>query len=182
MTRPEQEAADALAHHVWWRCRQERHLALEGEDCIFLTVSHLQRLLRAVGAVNTGEKAAAAAIATMQARGWLEDTGKVKKPRRPEQSVARAEHFQANGAVELEGGKDSQPTLRRSYWWRVFRVPAITTLKKALTPQGAYGRFEDVPQRLASLSAFLKRQGLIFTAATSFPAESGLRPVRLSSL
>ena len=33
------------------------------------TVSHVQRLLRAVGAANTGEKAAAAAIATMQARG-----------------------------------------------------------------------------------------------------------------
>jgi hypothetical protein len=161
LSRDEQEAADALAWHVVWRCRQERHPALEGDDCIFLTVRHVQRLLRAVGAANTGEKAAAVAIATMQAKGWVEDTGETKKPRRGERSTAKAGKFQPHGEVELEGGKDGQPTIHRSYWWRIFRVPALSGVIKALKPLGAYGQLSDVPQAVASLSAFLIRQGLI---------------------
>src|SRR5512133_24965 len=101
LNRDEQDAVDALSWHVVWRCRQKRHPALEGEDCIFLTVRHVRRLLRAIGARRTGEKAAAAAIRTMQAKGWIEDTGRTKKPRRGEQPT--------------EGGKDSQPDLQRSY-------------------------------------------------------------------
>jgi hypothetical protein len=147
LTRDEQDAVDALSWHVVWRCRQKRHPALEGEDSIFLTVKHVQRLLRAIGARKTGEKAAAGAIATMQAKGWIEDTGQTKKPRRGEQSI--------------EGGKDSQPTNQRSYWWRVFRVAAISQAIKALKPSGAYWQPQRAPRRVASLSAFLKRQGLI---------------------
>src|SRR5689334_20417644 len=120
----EQAAVDALAWQIVWRCRQKCHPALEGEDCIFLTVRHVQRLLRAIGARKTGEKAAGKAIATMQAKGWIEDTGRTKKPRQGQQSI--------------EGGKDSQPTNQRSYWWRVFRVPAISQAIKALKPSGAY--------------------------------------------
>jgi hypothetical protein len=161
LTRDEQDAVDALSWQIVCRCRQKRHPALEGEDCIFLTVRHVQRLLRAIGAAKTGEKAAAEAIATMQAKGWIEDTGETKKPRRGEQSMAKATRFQPQGEVELEGGKDSQPTLRRSYWWRIFRVPALSRAIKALKPLGAYGQLPDVPQRIASLSAFLIRQGLI---------------------
>jgi hypothetical protein len=70
-------AVDALSWQIVWRCRQDRHSALEGEDCIFLTV-HVQRLLRGIGALKTGEKGAAAAIATMQAKGWIVDTGETK--------------------------------------------------------------------------------------------------------
>jgi hypothetical protein len=70
-------AVDALSWQIVWRCRQDRHSALEGEDCIFLTV-HVQRLLRAIGARKTGEKGAAAAIATMQAKGRIVDTGETK--------------------------------------------------------------------------------------------------------
>jgi hypothetical protein len=146
--------------HVWWRSRQERHPALEVDDCIFLTDRHVQTLLRAVGARKKGIKAGAAAIATMNAHGWIEDTGKTKKPRRTPTSVTRANRFQTHGQVVLEGGKDAQPTASRSYWWRIFRVPGITTVRNTI-PQGAYGHCSDVPQRLASLSAFLIRQGLI---------------------
>ena len=136
MNRREQEAVDALALHIWWRCRQEQHPALEGDDGIFLTVKHVQRLLREIGAVNTGEKAAAAAITTMQAHGWIEDTGETKKPRRPAASVERAESFQPEGEIELEGGRDAQPTPSRSYWWRVFRVPVLTRVMRAQAGKG----------------------------------------------
>jgi hypothetical protein len=147
LTRDEQDAVDALSWQIVWRCRQKRHPALEGEDCIFLTVRHVQRLLRAIGARKTGEKAAAAAIATMQARGWIEDTGRTKKPQRGEESV--------------EGGKDSQPDIQHAYWWRVFRVPAISQAIMTLKPLGAYWQPQGAPRRVASLSAYLKRQGLI---------------------
>jgi hypothetical protein len=115
LSRDEQDAVDALSWQIVWRCRQKRHPALEGEDCIFLTVRHVQRLLRAVGARKTGEKAAAAAIATMQARGWIEDTGRTKKPQRGEQSSA-------------EGGKDSH---------RNFSTPtggAFSAFRRSLKP------------------------------------------------
>ena len=147
LTRDEQEAVDALSRQIVWRCRQKRHPSLEGEACIFLTIRHVQRLLRAIGARKTGEKAAAAAIATMQAKGWIEDTGGTKKPRRGEQSA--------------EGGKDSQPDLQHAYWWRIFRVPPLSQAIKALKPFGAYWQPQRAPRRVASLSAFLKRQGLI---------------------
>ena len=49
LTRDEQEAVDALSGQIVWRCRQKRHPSREGEACIFLTVRHVQRLLRAIG-------------------------------------------------------------------------------------------------------------------------------------
>jgi hypothetical protein len=161
LSRDEQNAVDALSWQIVWRCRQKRHPALQGEDCIFLTVRHVQRLLRAIGAAKTGEKAAAAAIATMQERGWIVDTGETKKPRRGERSIAKAERFQTRCHFEAEGGKDAQPKGQRSYWWRIFRVPALSRAIKALKPRGAYWQRLDVPQATASLSAFLIRQGLI---------------------
>jgi hypothetical protein len=140
LTRDERDAADALALHVWFRCRQKRHPALEGEDCVFLTDGWVQALLRVVGARKTGEKAAAAAVAIMQARGWMEDTGETKKPRRTERSEVVREH---------------------SYWWRVFRVPAISRAVAHFFPQGAYATIPAAPPPVGSLSAFLRCQGLI---------------------
>jgi hypothetical protein len=157
----EREAVDALRLHIWLRGRQTEHPALEGEDCVFLTVRWVQALLRATGARRTGEKAAAAAISFLEERGLIVDTGTTKKPRRAAGSIARAEKFQKRGAIAHEGGKETQPSLQRSYCWRVFRVPALTKVRGAVRPVGAYGRFQDVPQHLASLSAFLRRQGLI---------------------
>jgi hypothetical protein len=71
----------------------------------------------------------------MQAHGWMVDTGRTKKPRRSQESLDRAERFQGGGPVSLEGGKDAQPTFR-SFWWRIFRVPALTEVVSALTPAG----------------------------------------------
>jgi hypothetical protein len=155
-------AVDALSLHVWWRARQDEHEAFEGEedDCVFLTVPWMQGLLRAVGARKTGEKTAAAAIAFLKQRGLIVDTGKTKKPRRSSERVAKAEKFQAAGPVAREGGKDAQPTSLRSYWWRVFRVPALTRARTSI-PTGAYWQLPDGPQHSASLSAFLRRQGPI---------------------
>ena len=67
------------------------------------------------------------AIAFLCESGVLEDTGRVIKPKRSVQAVARAEKFQRmNGkrgsSVATEGGRTAQPTRFRSYWWRVFRV------------------------------------------------------------
>jgi hypothetical protein len=154
-------AVDALSLHIWARGRQNEHSPFEGEDCVFLTVRWMQGLLRTVGARKTGEKAAAAAISFLEQRGLIVDTGKTKKPRRAAESIARAERFQKGSAIADEGGKEGQPSHFHSYWWRVFRVPALTRIRHALEPLGAYAQFEGVPQHLASLSAFLRRQGLI---------------------
>lgn len=166
----ERAAVNALGLHLHWRERQEQHPALEGHDRVFLTAGWMQGLLRAVGARRAGEKAAREAIASLERLGVVEDTGEVKKPRRPAQSVDRARKFQPHGDVELEGGKDGQPTPGRSYWWRIFRVPALSKVMAALQPQGAYPEVPDLPQHLASLSALLRRQGLIS------PRRRGYRP------
>jgi hypothetical protein len=153
-------AIDALRLHIWFRAMQKEHAAFEDDDCVFLAVSWVQQLLQAGGARKTGAKAAAAAIAFLEERRLMVDTGKTKKPRRSSKRIARAETFQKTGAVAREGGKEAQPTSQRSYWWRVFHVPALARVRTAI-PRGAYWRLEDVPQHVASLSAFLRRQGLI---------------------
>jgi hypothetical protein len=142
----------------------------------------MQRLLRSVGARKGGEKAAATAISFLEERGLIVDTGRTKKPHRAAGSVARAEKFQKRGAIAHEGGKEPQSSSLHSYWWRIFRVPALTRIRRALEPRGAYARSEDVPQHLASLSAFLRRQELIFAPVSPLEPESGLHPVGLPLL
>jgi hypothetical protein len=126
-------------------------------------VRYMQGLLRSVGARRSGEKAAAQAIRWLCSSGILEDTGEVKKPRRSQNRMAAREKF--GGSERLgagEGGRDAQPSSARSYWWRVFLiVPLAAVLKAYAATQGAYARCMDVPQALASLSAWAKRQGLI---------------------
>lgn len=83
----------------------------------------MQRLLREVGARETGEKAAAEAIRFLCASGLLEDTGEVKRPRRRAQRIAaREKSAPASDSQEHGGGRDAQPTIQRSCWWRVFRI------------------------------------------------------------
>ena len=156
----ERAAVAALSLHIWARSRQMGNAAFEEGDCVFLTVGWMQKLLRSVGARKRGEKAAAAAVSFLERRELIVDTGRTKKPRRSGRSIARAEKFQKRGAIVHEGGKEAQLFSLRSYWWRVFRVPALRRIRRALEPRGAYARSEDVPQHLASLSAFLRRQGL----------------------
>jgi hypothetical protein len=152
-------AVDALSLQLWLRAWQKEHPAFEDGDCIFLTVGWMHGLLRMVGARKTGEKAAATAIARLEQLGLLVDTGRTKKPRRSAEHIARAEKFQRRADVAHEGGKEAQPSASRSYWWRVFVVPALARVRAAI-PRGAYWRLEDVPQHLASLSALPHRQGL----------------------
>jgi hypothetical protein len=151
----------ALELHLLWRFEQDRHAPLDDGGETFLTVAHVQRLLRATGARRQGEKAAAEAIRWWQDFGLIVDTGKVKKPRAKRERIAAREHF-GQGRRPAEGGRDAQPSNLRSYWWRVFAiVPIARVLTAYARMQGAYGRFGDVPQFPASLSAFLRRQGLI---------------------
>jgi len=158
LTRAERDAADALTLHVWKRAHVSRHPAFDGDET-FLTNRYVQRLLKAVNARNTGEKAARSALAVMQNHGWLVDTGRVKKPRCSPASIERAERFH-HGAVNDEGGRYAQPGIQRSYWWRVFRVTALTAVMKAARPQGTYSTHQAEPHFTASLLAFLRRQGL----------------------
>jgi len=122
LSKDERAAADALALHVWWRCRQSEHPAFEGTDCVFLTDRYVQRLLRAVGASKTGEKAAAAAIKIMQAHGWMVDTGGRRSRADRRKASTGPSGSREEARFSLEGGKDAQPTFR-SFWWRIFRVP-----------------------------------------------------------
>jgi hypothetical protein len=158
---PEHRAwVKALELHLERRFQQNIHEPLDDGGEIFLTVSHVQRLLKAVGAPRVGEKAAAAAIVWWQEAGILEDTGKTKKPKASPQRAAAREHF--GSGMRTEGGRDAQPSTLRSYWWRVFRVIPISRVIQAYRDmQGAYGRLREVPQLSASLSALLERQGLI---------------------
>ena len=47
-------AVDALSLHIWWRARQEEHEAFEDEQCVFLTVSWMQRLFEDGGSAKHG--------------------------------------------------------------------------------------------------------------------------------
>jgi hypothetical protein len=151
-------AVIALEAHLWWRVEKkaEHELLEQGDDgkrdCVFLTVSHMQRLLRQTGAPKRGEKYAAECLRALQRLGLLEDTGRVKLPRAT-----------PNRAQRTEGGRHAQPSTHRSCWWRVYRVPAVSRIFGPIA--GAYGwnkgRFGDGRQGEASLSAFLVRQGLL---------------------
>ena len=160
LSRDEKDAANALTLHIHTRTYARRHPAFDGDET-FLTNGHVQRLLKAAKAKNTGEKAARNALTIMQRRGWLVDTGRVKKPKRSPASLERAGTFCPGAETPATGGRDAQPQLQRSYWWRVFRVPALTAVLKASRPQGAYATFLIEPHYEASLLAFLRRQGVI---------------------
>ena len=116
------------------------------KDGVFLTDSHMQEWLWKSGSPWRGEKFAAECIRTLKRLRIIEDTGEVKKPK-----------AQPNRAGRTEGGRHAQPSPHRSYWWRVYRVLAVT---KLLTPVAGAYKFNR-RQGTASLSAFVIRQGLI---------------------
>jgi hypothetical protein len=160
LSREHRAWAKALELHLLRRFQQKRYEPLDSGDEIFLTVGYVQRLLRDVEAPRKGEKAAAEALAWLVSFGLLEDTGKTKKPKASPSRAAAREHFGKSSGTE--GGRDAQPSTLHSYWWRVFKVVAISRVLAAYEQmQGAYGRFQEVPQLPASLSALLERQGLI---------------------
>lgn len=169
LPRDQRDAVNALAQHVLLRVEQTEFEPLDDDGKTFITVSHMQRLLRDVGAHRKGEKAAAEAIRWLCASGIIEDTGEIKLPRRDPKRTAAREKFEKQGKpstsardISNTGGRDAQPSHLRSYWWRVFRiVPLARVIRASASLQGAYAYVRDVPQALASLSAWASRQGLI---------------------
>lgn len=146
-------ALRVLDRHLTFRFEEQEHEALEeidGEKCgVFLTPKHVQRLLREIGAPRRGEKYAREVLSRLITLGALKDTRQVKKPRRPKRRIAAAEKFQPTpGVVASEGGRDSQPTSQRSYWWRVFRVNSLENVLAAYArTRGAYASCPDCATR-----------------------------------
>jgi hypothetical protein len=144
LTRDERDAANAITLHVWKRTRQKRHPAFDGDET-FLTNRHVQRLLKAVNASNTGEKAARNALAAMQKHGWIVDTGRTKKPRRPPASIERAEAF--GPQVVTRPKVDATPS-RASAVVLVASVPSPGT-HQSLECVEAAGGVPDIQSRAA---------------------------------
>ncbi|HZP72456.1 MAG TPA: hypothetical protein VFA97_03660 [Gaiellaceae bacterium] len=156
LPRAHREAVIVVETHLWLRqAHRDEHAPLEvlddGTLGCFLTVERVRRLLRMTGARYCGEKTARRVLnEILPALGLIEDTGLVKKP---------AKRHPYPG----EGGRHAQPSLHRSRWWRIYRLPPLT---RHVTPKcGAYNNWNgDVPPRAwgsASLSALLSCQGLI---------------------
>ena len=169
----DRDLARALAAHLDYRVTQQRHPALLGRDRTMLTVGWMRGRLRYVGARCKGWKAAARQLTRAQELGWIVDTGQVLKPGIPEERQAARAKF---GNERTEGGRDAQPSLQRSRWWRIYSVPAITKALDARLPctwTSAYPHpsdesdedFSERPQYTACLSAWLRSQGLIPKAA-----------------
>jgi hypothetical protein len=181
LPRHQRDAVNALAAHVPSRFDQNEFEPFDDDGRTFLSNGYMRRRLREVGARCTGEKAAAQAIRWLCTSGILENmydprtrTGEVKKPRRRPNRMAAREKFQRGEDSERgEGGRDSQPSLHRSFWWRIYRiVPLSAVLRVTNNAVGAYSCYQDVPQALASLSAWAVRQGLI----SRRPGRRGARP------
>jgi hypothetical protein len=151
--------------HLRCRFEQDEHEPLDDDGRTFLTVSYMQRLLWNVGADCSGEKAAVAALRCLCASGVLEDTSEVNPRRRLNRIAAREKFQRGDGSDPGEGGRDAQPSLSRLYWWPVYRVvPLSLVLQVQEAMQGAYARLLELPQALASLSAWAERQGLSTTS------------------
>ena len=158
-----------LDWHLRSRFEQQQHTPLEVVDSapcgVFLTRRHVQSYLKQVRHRKTGIRFAAEVIESLIALGLLQDTGEVKRPRRTANRIAAAAKFQRSGSVQSEGGRDAQPSLEHSYWWRVFKVVPLELVVRAYTrARGAYSSGETVrrpPSWTASLCAFARRQGLI---------------------
>ncbi len=158
-----------LDWHLRSRFEQTEHAPLElvdGDPCgVFLTRRHVQRFLKQARYRKTGVRFAAKVIEHLIALGLIADTGDVKRPRRTANRIAAAAKFQKSGSVQSEGGRDAQPSLEHSYWWRVFKVVPLELVVRAYTrARGAYSSgetFKRPPSWTASLCAFARRQGLI---------------------
>ena len=158
-----------LDWHLRSRFEQKEHTPLElvdGDPCgVFLTRRHVQRFLKQARYRKTGIRFAAEVIEHLIALDLLADTNEVKKPRRAANRIAAAAKFQKSEPAQSEGGRDAQPSLEHSYWWRVFKVVPLELVVRAYTrARGAYSSgetFKRPPSWTASLCAFARRQGLI---------------------
>jgi hypothetical protein len=125
----ERAAVAALEHHLALRIESEHEpldIDADGYSVTFLTVKRMQRCLRATGKWR-GEHFARECLNEILPRlGLIEDTGEVKKPEiTDEQKKLRRKHF-GDGATS--GGRDAQPSILHSYWWRMYRLPTLPRL------------------------------------------------------
>jgi hypothetical protein len=125
------------------RLEQTEFEPFDEDGKTFLSNGWMRSRLRDVGARCTGEKAATKAVRWLCEIRLLESTGEVKKPRRRENREAAREKFgRGGGAAGGEGGRDSQPSLHRSYWWRVYRVVPLPNVLRAYEAAGCGSRSE----------------------------------------
>jgi len=153
-------AVDFLWHHLSKRQRSAHDpvdVLDDGTLTTFLTVGYVSRSLRAMGVRPSGEKFARRVIALLIESGHLVDTGRVKKPRVPEQT-ARRRRFATDSASE--GGQDAQTDIQRSRWFRVFALPRLG--KPVVSRFGTWvaGTSETGRRNEASRSALLRCQEL----------------------
>jgi hypothetical protein len=174
---PEDEriAVHVLEAHLQDRQDQSRHDAVEllpdGGLGVFLTVGHVQKILRRIGSKRTGQHFAAQILRkTLPKLGLIRDTGLTKKPRVPRDELPHL----ANDA-EPEGGRHAQRSVLRSLWWRVFEVPALSRLR--VPKSGAYPMNPGYPlpglRGTACLSALLRCQGLLPKKRRAFSPSPG---------
>jgi hypothetical protein len=156
----ERDAVNALALHLVRRFEQDRFEPLDEDGKTFLTVKHMQRLLRGVGARCTGEKAAREASTTSSRPG--SSRTRARSRRRGSAPIA-SRRRRSSGAgnrcpvcgtstfwkvQEVEGGWDAQPTPQRRYWWRVFRAVALAAVLRRIACCAA--RMRISPRRRSS--------------------------------
>jgi hypothetical protein len=144
-------AVEMLETHLYLR-DQGPNAAVEviprgGGVGVFLTTRRVQKVLRLIGSHKTGKDYARSITREILPRlGLLEDTGLTKKP-----------------GPEGRGGRHFQPRGPDSYWWILYRLPALSRLRV-----GAYPARSGHPQgktpwhtAVASLWRLVDRQGLI---------------------
>lgn len=159
----EREAVRALEWHVGFRAAARKHAPIEleedGQPTTFLTVGHFARCLTACGATRTGRDFAAECLKEILPRlGLIEDTGRVWKPKLSGEEQARRETF-GHGSPH-EGGQRAQPSILRSRWWRVFRLPTLPRLVESLFGSWLQGGVDRSRQGEASLSRLFRCQDL----------------------
>ena len=81
-------------------------------------------------------------------KGRSEEATTPGKPRAAREKFGRGE-----GAAGGEGGRDSQPSLHRSYWWRVYR---IVPPRKYSGPTGSSKRIRAFPGGSAAASVSVR--------------------------
>jgi hypothetical protein len=165
LPRDDRIAVEFLEWHVWQRSHGKNpafELPESGGVGVFLTISHVQRGLREIGAPKRGKDYAAEILNEILPRlGLIEDSGEAKLPRVHE---AHPDDPTVGPDEQREtGGRHAQPSSLRSRWWRVFRLPALDRL---FSREGAYPRRSGHPlnqerQGEASLFRLLRCQGLV---------------------
>jgi len=140
LTDDEQIALRVLETHIKFRLRESRRHAPFTGGCTFMTPKHIQSLLIRLRYPLRGIHFARHLRQLLLEMGAIEETGKHLKPAR-----------QPNSHPE------------KTYYWKLYLVPALQYLLEQFRPLGAYdsGHVPAVPKHLVSLSSALRCQGVI---------------------